>query len=169
MSDAHDGGIRVRIEIPKGSRNKYEYDEEHDEIVLDRRLHASVTYPTEYGAIPGTISEDGDELDAMVCVTEATFPGCVIIAKPVALLRMTKDGEPNHKVLGVPFSDPSWNRFDDVDDLPQNLGTEIMHFFRAYTSLEPAGWEIEGWAPREAALEEVAAARRRYEGRADAP
>jgi inorganic pyrophosphatase len=161
MSTETDEPLRVRVEIPKGSRNKYEVNPDTGDIELDRRLHAPVTYPTEYGYVPGTLAEDGDEVDAMVCVTEPTFPGCVIPAKPIAVLRITKDGQRNDKVLCVPLNDPSWNGYGDVDDLPQDLGAEIMHFFSAYTGLEEADWDVEGWGSAQDAAELLAAARQR--------
>ncbi len=161
MSDPK--SLRVRVEIPKGSRNKYERNPETGDLEFDRRLHAAVVYPTEYGFIPETAAEDGDELDALVAVSEPTFPGCVIPATPIALLRMTKDGGRNDKILCVPLNDPGWNSYTDVDELPEHLGAEIMHFFKSYTDLEPADWEMEGWAPKEDAEATIAAARRRYD------
>ena len=161
MTPTEDITLRVRIEIPMGSRNKYEVNRETGEIELDRRLHASVTYPVDYGFVPDTLAEDGDELDAMVCLTEPTFPGCVIPARPIGLMRMTSGGDRNDKVLCVPISDPSWQRYTEVDDLPQDLGTEILHFFRAYNTLEGADWNIEGWAPAEDAVAAVGKARDR--------
>lgn len=161
---AHDDVLRVRIEIPKGSRNKYEVNPTTGDIELDRRLHAAVNYPVDYGFVPDTLAEDGDELDAMVCVTEPTFPGCVIPSRAIAVLRITKEGERNDKVLCVPVSDPAWNRYRDVHELPQDLGTEIEHFFRAYTALEASDWEVEGWDDADTAESVLAAARRRWEG-----
>ena len=95
------------VEIPKGSRNKYEYDEQLGAIKLDRLLFSSVVYPTGYGFIPNTLGEDGDALDAMVTVTEPTFPGCVIEVKPIALFRMEDEKGVDDKVLCVPLSDPA--------------------------------------------------------------
>lgn len=163
MATESDTSIRVRVEIPKGSRNKYEVDEETGDIELDRRLHASVNYPTEYGYVEGTLAEDGDALDAMVCVSEPTFPGCVIRARPIAVLRMSKNGERNDKLLCVPFKDPAWNGYHDVDELPEDLGPEIVHFFESYTSLEPADWRIEGWESSPAAEELLERAQHRYQ------
>lgn len=165
MTPTEDITLRVHIEIPMGSRNKYEVNRETGEIELDRRLHASVTYPVDYGFVPETLAEDGDELDAMVCLTEPTFPGCVIPARPIGLMRMTSDGERNDKVLCVPISDPSWQRYTEVHDLPQDLGTEILHFFRAYSTLEGTDWNIEGWAPAEDAVAAVSKARDRLSER----
>jgi inorganic pyrophosphatase len=163
MSTELDEPLRVRVEIPKGSRNKYEVNPETGDIELDRRLHAPVTYPTEYGYVPGTLAEDGDEIDAMVAATEPTFPGCVIPAKPIGVLRITKEGERNDKILCVPVNDPSWNGYGDVGDLPQDLGTEIIHFFHAYTDLEEADWQVEGWGSAQDAVELIRAGRHRRE------
>jgi len=153
---------KVRVEIPKGSRNKYEYNQETGDLELDRRLHAAVTYPTEYGYVEETETEEGEELDAMVAVTEPTFPGCVIHARPIALLEMYKGDTPNHKVLGVPLEDPAWNDLDGADDLPGDLADEITHFFRSYNELEGGDWRIEGWASAERAWEEIESCRKRF-------
>jgi inorganic pyrophosphatase len=154
--------VKVLVEIPKGSRNKYEDDRETRELVFDRRLFAAVTYPTEYGFVQGTLTENGDELDALVAVTEPTFPGCVVPIRPVAMLRMYDGEEPNHKVLGVPLSDPAWSDLERLEDLPGDLADEIEHFFGVYTELEGKDWRIEGWAPREDALQEIRSARERF-------
>ena len=157
--------VKVLVEVPKGSRNKYEYDHEDDAIALDRRLFAAVNFPTEYGFIPGTQAEDGDELDALVCVTEATFPGCRIPVNPIGVLRM-HDGERwNNKIICVPLNDPAWNYVEDIGDLPEQLIAEITHFFDTYTDLEGGDYKISGWAARPDAVSEIEAAReRRREG-----
>ena len=154
--------VRVIVEIPKGSRNKYEYNHETGEMELDRRLFAAVSYPTEYGFVPETLMEDGDELDALVAVTEPTFPGCVVRVNPIALLRMFDGDTPNHKMLGVPLTDPAWARLKSTDDLPGDLAQEVIHFFEVYTDLEGQDWRIEGWAPREEAVEVIKEARERF-------
>ena len=115
--------LDVIIEIPKGSRNKYEYDHETDSIKLDRFLFSSVVYPTDYGFIPDTLGQDGDPLDVMCCVSEPTFPGCVIEAKPIALFRMEDDKGIDDKVLCVPLTDPGWNTLETLDDLPTSCAT----------------------------------------------
>ena len=117
--------FRVIIEIPKGSRNKYEYDHETHAIKLDRFLFASVVYPTDYGFIPDTLSLDGDPLDVMVCVSEPTFPGCVIEVKPIALFRMEDDQGVDDKVLAVPCSDPTWNQLETLEDINQQMQDEL--------------------------------------------
>jgi inorganic pyrophosphatase len=157
------------IEIPKGSRNKYEYDHETHAIKLDRFLFASVVYPTDYGFIPDTLSLDGDPLDVMVCVSEPTFPGCVIEVKPIALFRMEDDKGVDDKVLAVPCSDPTWNQLSTLEDLNQQLQDEIAHFFSVYKDLEQKAVKVHGWFSREDAIEEIAASRERYNGDEQGP
>ena len=149
------------IEIPKGSRNKYEYDHETHAIKLDRFLFASVVYPTDYGFIPDTLSLDGDPLDVMVCVSEPTFPGCVIEVKPIALFRMEDDKGIDDKVLCVPLTDPAWNTLEQLEDVPKPLRDEISHFFSVYKDLEQKKVTVDGWYSREEALEEIEASRKR--------
>jgi inorganic pyrophosphatase len=152
------------IEIPKGSRNKYEYDHETNAIKLDRFLYSSVVYPTDYGFIPDTLSQDGDPLDVMVCVSEPTFPGCVIEVKPIALFRMEDDKGLDDKVLAVPCSDPNWNHLEKLDDLAPQLQDEIEHFFSIYKNLEQKDVKVDGWYSREDAIAEIKASRERHGG-----
>jgi inorganic pyrophosphatase len=151
-----------RIEIPKGSRNKYEWDEKLQGIKLDRFLFSSVVYPTDYGFVPHTRAEDGDPLDAMVCVSEATFPGCVIPAKVIALFRMTDEAGVDDKLLCVPCDDPNWSHIESLDDLPTQLRDEIAHFFSIYKEPEGLEVDVQGWQPRDAALEVLEASRQRW-------
>jgi inorganic pyrophosphatase len=157
--------LHVVVEIPKGSRNKYEWDEELGAIKLDRYLFSSVVYPTDYGFIPETWALDDDPLDAMVCVTEPTFPGCVIPAKAIALFRMTDDHGQDDKVLCVPHNDPNWNTLDSLDDLPNRLQDEIEHFFSIYKQPEGKQVTVDGWYPLEEALEEIEKAKQRWRDR----
>jgi inorganic pyrophosphatase len=150
------------VEIPKGSRNKYEFDHDLGAIKLDRFLFSSMVYPTDYGFIPDTLGLDGDALDAMVCVSEPTFPGCVIAVKPIGLFKMEDDKGIDDKVVCVPLSDPGWNKLETLDDLPQQLQDEIAHFFSVYKDLEQKKVRVDGWYSREDALEEIEAARKRY-------
>jgi inorganic pyrophosphatase len=152
------------IEIPKGSRNKYEYDHETHAIKLDRFLYSSVVYPTDYGFIPDTLSLDSDPLDVMVLVSEPTFPGCVIEVKPIALFRMEDDKGVDDKVLAVPCSDPNWNQLATLDDVAKQMRDEIEHFFSVYKDLEQKAVTVHGWFSREDAIEEIAASRERYDG-----
>jgi inorganic pyrophosphatase len=143
------------IEIPKGSRNKYEWDPELNAIKLDRFLFSSMVYPTDYGFVPATLGRDGDPLDVMVCVSEPTFPGCRILVKPIALFRMQDEHGIDDKVLAVPLEDPGWNKLERLDDLAQQLQDEIAHFFSVYKDLEQKQVQVDGWYPREEALEEI--------------
>jgi inorganic pyrophosphatase len=151
------------IEIPKGSRNKYEYDPDLKAIKLDRFVSASVVYPTDYGYVPGTLMPDGDPLDVLVCVSEPTFPGCIVPSKVVGLFKMADEKGPDDHVVCVPCSDPGWNHVEQVDELPQQLRAEIGHFFSVYKDLDPDKHsEVKGWDDRRAALETIEQAREAY-------
>ena len=160
-------GLLCYVEIPKGSRNKYEYDEDLGAVKLDRLLYSSIVYPTDYGFIPDTLGEDDDPLDAMVCVTEPTFPGCVIEVKPLALFRMSDEEGIDDKILCVPLSDPSWNTLEKLDDLPKQLTDEITHFFSVYKDLEQKTVDVDGWYGLEDAQRKVEEGRRRFREQAD--
>lgn len=158
-----DDALICMIEIPMGSRNKYEYDRERRAIRLDRFLSASVVYPTDYGFIPETLALDGDELDALVCVSEPTFPGCLVPVRPVGVFRMRDEHGSDDKIVCVPVSDPRWNVHRELEDLPDQLRDEIMHFFTVYKDLDSERHsEPVGWAGREAALREIADAQERF-------
>jgi inorganic pyrophosphatase len=150
------------VEIPKGSRNKYEWDEQLQAIRFDRFLFSSVVYPLDYGIIPDTLAEDGDPLDAMVTVSEATFPGCLIPVKPIALFKMSDEKGIDDKVICVPLADPNWNEAGKLEDLPEQLRDEIANFFAIYKTLEQKDVEVDGWYPREDALKVIDASRRRW-------
>jgi inorganic pyrophosphatase len=152
--------LLVLVEIPKGSRNKYEYDEGIGRVVLDRFLSSSMVYPTDYGFLMGHRGRDGDPLDAMVCVSEPTFPGCVIPVKPIALFAMRDEKGIDDKVVCVPTHDPGWNHAETLEDIPEQLQREITHFFSVYKQLEGKAVEVDGWKSREEALEVIADARR---------
>jgi len=144
--------IEVFIEIPKGSRNKYEYDKQRGVLKFDRMLFSSVHYPADYGFIPNTLAKDGDPLDALVLVWEPTFPGCLIEAKPIAMLNMTDEKGPDEKVLCVPLHDPLWNHLNALQDVAPHFLREIEHFFKVYKDLESKQTDIHGWEDREAAI-----------------
>lgn len=135
----------VLIEIPKGSRNKYEYDFEYKKIRYDRMLFSSMMYPADYGFIPETLALDGDPLDVLVLVTEPTFPGCVMQVKPIGVFHMADDKGPDEKVLCVPVSDPIWNKLENLSDMNPHLLKEIEHFFQVYKDLENKRVDVEGW------------------------
>jgi inorganic pyrophosphatase len=154
--------LYIQVEIPKGTHNKYEWDEEHGALKLDRRLFTSLAYPTDYGFFPDTMASDGDPLDAIVAVSEATFPGCYIEVKPIALFKMRDEAAVDNKVLCVPVTDPNWNGMERLEDLPMTLRDEISHFFGVYKTPEWKVVKVDGWFPREEALESILRARRRY-------
>ncbi len=155
--------IRCVVEIPKGSRNKYEYDSEIGAIKLDRFISSSVVYPTDYGFIPETLSQDGDELDALVCVSEPTFPGCVVMTEPVCLLEMEDEHGPDPHVLCVPCNDPGWNSLRHLADVPDQLRKEIMHFFGVYKDLDPDRHSsVKGWQDRDEAVAEIERSQKRF-------
>jgi inorganic pyrophosphatase len=158
------GGVSdvvVFVEVPSGSRNKYELDHELGEIVLDRRLFTSMAYPADYGFIEGTLGEDGDPLDALVLVGEPTFPGCRIRVRVVGIFNMADEKGPDDKVLCVPLKDPAWMRVSDVHDIPNELRNEIEHFFQVYKDLEAAEVKTFGYGNRSDAERIIAAARAR--------
>ncbi|MGH9247537.1 MAG: inorganic diphosphatase [Acidimicrobiales bacterium] len=129
--------VDVVVEIPRGSRNKYEYDHEHDRIRLDRRLFSATVYPADYGFIPDTLGEDGDPLDALVLLDEPTFPGCWVHARPVGVFWMEDEKGPDAKIICVPSGDPRWDGVADIGDVPEALRAEIEHFFDVYKMIEP--------------------------------
>jgi inorganic pyrophosphatase len=152
----------VTVEIPQGSRNKYEMDHELHRIRLDRMLFTATRYPADYGYIDGTLGQDGDPLDALVIVGEPTYPGCVINCRAVGVFVMSDEKGPDEKVLCVPAQDPRYAALKDVTDVAHFDLMEISHFFEVYKELEP-GKSVEGshWAGREAAYAEIEASRRR--------
>ncbi|MDX1386333.1 MAG: inorganic diphosphatase [bacterium] len=159
---AESSHIDVFVEIPKGCRNKYEFDHEKGFIRLDRMLFSSVHYPADYGFIPETLALDGDPLDALVLVWEPTFPGCVITAKPIGLFRMRDEKGPDEKILCVPVKDPEWNYLEKLSDVPPHLLREIEHFFTVYKDLEKKKVGVEGWEEKESALKVIQECRDRY-------
>jgi inorganic pyrophosphatase len=158
-------GLHAIVEIPMGSRNKYEWDAELDAIKLDRFLFASVTYPTDYGYFPNTLAEDGDPLDAMVCVSDATFPGCYVPVRPIALFRMRDEKGVDDKVLCVPRTDPNWSHIEGLEDVPQQLRDEIAHFFSIYKQPEGHAVKVDGWRGRDEAQAVLEAAVERHRER----
>jgi inorganic pyrophosphatase len=163
MPHIPEGQLLAFIEIPKGGRNKYEFDEGLGRVVLDRFLSSSTVYPTDYGYLIGHRGRDGDPLDVLVCVSEPTFPGCVIPVKPIALFKMHDEKGEDDKIICVPIHDPGWNHLDDLDDLPEQLRREIPHFFSVYKEIDEKPVDIQGWRSRDDALEVIAEARRLHE------
>src|SRR6266581_7662613 len=154
----------VFVEIPMGSRNKYEFDEELGGIVLDRRLFTSMSYPADYGFIEHTLGEDGDPLDALVVLQgDPLFPGVLVRCRAIGMFRMTDEKGGDDKVLCVPARDPRLEHLRDIHHLPEFDRLEIQHFFEVYKELEP-GKSVEGasWAGRTEAEAEIVASRERY-------
>jgi len=163
MSDQNrDCCFDVIVEIPKGTRNKYEFDHKTGRIRYDRMLFSAVQYPSDYGFIDHTLAGDGDPLDALVLVWEPTFPGCIIEAKPVGLFKMRDEKGRDEKILCVPTGDPMWNRIRSLDEVPQHLLTELEHFFTLYQDPEKKKTGVEGWEDREAAIEIIRESQARY-------
>ncbi len=155
--------LKCFIEIPKGSRNKYEYDPEVGAIKLDRFISTSVVYPIDYGFLPDTLSLDGDPLDVMVCVSEPTFPGCLVFARAIALLEMADEHGPDPHVLCVPCDDPGWNTLESLADVPVQLRNEITHFFAVYKDLDSGRHsDVVGWQDRDTALLAIEQSRERF-------
>ncbi|MBX9928688.1 MAG: inorganic diphosphatase [Gemmatimonadaceae bacterium] len=154
--------LRAIIEIPRGSRNKYELDKETGLFRLDRVLYSAVHYPGDYGMIPRTLCEDGDPLDVLVRIHEPTFTGCEIDVRPIGVLRMRDRGEMDEKLLAVPANDPMHAEFFDIADIPQHYLREIEHFFQIYKDLEGKRIEILGWEKSEGAYAVINDAIARY-------
>ncbi len=152
----------VLIEIPKGSRNKYEYDFTLKRIRYDRMIFSSMMYPADYGFVPETLALDGDPLDVLVLVTEPTFPGCVIEVKPIGVFHMADEKGPDEKIICVPVADPIANSTTDLKDLNPHLLKEIEHFFRVYKDLEKKIVDVEGWGDVQEAKSIVAQCKKRF-------
>jgi inorganic pyrophosphatase len=139
-------GYEVVIEIPRGSRNKYEVDHETGKVMLDRVLFTPFVYPVDYGFFEHTLGGDGDPLDALVLLEYPVYPGVGMEVRPVGMLLMEDDGGLDEKVLCVLDGDPRWDHIQDIDDVPQQTRNEIEHFFEHYKDLEPGKWvKLQGW------------------------
>ncbi len=152
----------VLIEIPKGSRNKYEYDFKLKKIRYDRMIFSSMMYPADYGFIPETLALDEDPLDVLVLVTEPTFPGCVMEVAPIGVFHMADEKGPDEKIICVPVSDPISNKVKDLSELNSHLIKEIEHFFRVYKDLEEKKVDVGGWGDASEAKEIVRQCTERY-------
>ncbi len=146
----------VTIEIPQGSRNKYEVDHQTGRIRLDRLLFTSTRYPADYGYIEDSLGEDGDPLDALVLLDEPTWPGCLVRARPIGMFHMRDEAGGDDKILCVPAGDPRKAHVTELDDISEFDRLEIQHFFETYKDLEP-GKSVEGahWAGREEAEQSI--------------
>jgi inorganic pyrophosphatase len=156
--------IDVVIEIPQGSRNKYEYDHTTGRIRLDRRLFSATVYPADYGFVPDTLAEDGDPLDVLVLLEDPTFPGCWVNARPVGVLWMRDEKGPDAKIICVDPKEPRYRAARDIDDVPVEIREEIKHFFDVYKMLEPGRFSSTGdYDGRERAWREIHECLARYQ------
>jgi inorganic pyrophosphatase len=150
------GVLNVLIEIPAGSKNKYEFDKDLNAFALDRVLYSSVQYPYDYGFIPNTLADDGDPLDGMVLMDQPTFPGCVIPARPIGMLEMIDGGDRDEKLICVPVKDPRYAEVKSLENVANHRLEEIAEFFRSYKNLEKKVTEILGWKNIDAVMNLVA-------------
>ncbi|HOA85961.1 MAG: inorganic diphosphatase [Microbacteriaceae bacterium] len=135
------------IEIPRGSRNKYEIDHATGRVFLDRVLFTGFVYPADYGYFENSLGEDGDPLDVLVLLEYPVYPGVGVKVRPVGVLRMSDEAGGDDKVIAVQAKDPRWAHIQDVDDIPQHTRDEIGHFFERYKDLEPGKWvKVDAWA-----------------------
>ncbi len=155
--------IYAVVEVPKGSRNKYEYSKKAGVIKLDRVLYSPLHYPGDYGFIPQTFWGDGDPLDILVMMNEPTFPGCIIEVRPIGIFRMFDRAVPDDKILGVPDKDPLYRDYHDLDDAPKHYLDEVAHFFSVYKDLEGVRVEVSGWEGAEVAKERILHSMRLYQ------
>lgn len=154
--------VEIFVEIPKGSRNKYEWDHDLGGFRLDRMLYSAVHYPGDYGFVPDTMSGDGDPLDALVLLGEPTFPGCTITSRVVGVFDMTDDKGPDAKLITVADADPRWSGVTDLGDLPAHMLDEVRHFFSVYKDLERKSVTVSGFRDRAGALAQIAEDRARF-------
>jgi inorganic pyrophosphatase len=160
-----EGCIFVVIEIPRGSRNKYEIDHDGGRVFLDRRLFTATTYPADYGFVPDTLAGDGDPLDALVLLEDPVYPGVWVEARPVGVLYMRDEAGEDAKLICVPRNEPRWAKVDDIDDLTPELRAEIQHFFEVYKALEPKKYSsAAGMGGRAQAWSEIETARANFVG-----
>ena len=145
MNGSDRAPIEVTVEIPQGSRNKYEYDHLRHRFVLDRVLFSSVHYPCDYGFIEGSLAEDGDPLDVLVVIAEPTFPSCVVRTRPIGVLDMADEKGHDYKILAVAHDDPRWERVHRLEDISPHRLLEIENFFETYKTLEKRQTDVSGW------------------------
>jgi inorganic pyrophosphatase len=156
--------VNAIVEIPKGSSNKYEYDEARDVIRLDRVLFSPVYYPAEYGFIPETRSPDGDHLDILVLISQPTFPGCVLEVAPVGILDMMDEAGRDWKIIGIATGDTRMASIQTIEQVNEHMRREIVHFFETYKDLEGKRVTVAGWRGRDEAQRVIADARARFAG-----
>jgi inorganic pyrophosphatase len=147
--------IYTIVEVPKGSRNKYEYSKTAGVIKLDRVLYSPLHYPGDYGFIPQSYFDDHDPMDILVMMNAPTFPGCVIESRPLGMFKMIDKGLPDYKVLAVPSTDPNFEDYHDLDDVPRHFPKEVEHFFMVYKQLQGAEVKNEGWVGADEAKQAI--------------
>ncbi len=154
--------VRVVVEIPKHSSNKYEFDPALGVFRLSRSLYSPMQYPGDYGFIPGIVAEDHDPLDVLCLVTTASYPGIMLYARPVGVLDMIDAGLPDHKILAVPNRDPRFDSIRSMDEVAPHVRREIEHFFSIYKELEGKVTVMQGWRGIDAAIEVISESRSRH-------
>lgn len=147
--------FNVVVEIPKGSQDKYEYDEKLDAIRLDRVLYGSQRFPFNYGFVPQTRAEDGDHTDALILSTNAFYPGTVVACRPIGFMEMIDTGEKDNKILAVPVDDPRYKDMKELEDIPEHVRKEIQNFFETYKVLQGKKVEVKGFEGKNRALKEL--------------
>jgi inorganic pyrophosphatase len=157
--------INVVVEIPSGSRNKYEYDKALDIFRLDRALHSPVYYPGDYGFVPRTLALDGDPLDVLILVSEPTFSGCLVVARPIGMLKMIDGGEPDDKILAVPVGEPDYAEVHNHTQIFAHQLRKIQHFFETYKLLEGKETSTHGWNDAAEARRTIMESAERFEGK----
>lgn len=143
------------VEISKGSKKKYELDKETGLIILDRILYTSTHYPANYGFIPRTFADDGDPLDVLVLTSEALDPMVLIRCYPIGVINMLDNGKNDEKIIAIPYSDPTYNSYKDISELPKHIFDEMRHFFSVYKQLEGKQTAVDEVKGADAALEIV--------------
>lgn len=150
------------VEIPKGSKNKYELDKETGLIILDRVLYTSTHYPANYGFIPRTYADDYDPLDVLVLCSEALHPLTLVRCYPIGAIKMLDNGRGDEKIIAVPFSDPMYNSYRSIFALPKHTYDEMTHFFSVYKTLEKKETVVDDVQDRDAAVQIIASAIENY-------
>lgn len=154
--------INVIVEIPKGSKNKYEIDKETGLITLDRAMHSSQDYPFDYGFMPQSHWEDGDPLDVVILTTYPLAPGILVKVRPVAVMNMIDDGDSDAKIIGVPEKDPRWDYVTNISDINKHTLKEIEHFFKTYKIIQNKEVQIDGFADKTAAHAAITKSQKLY-------
>ena len=152
----------VVIEIEKGSKCKYELDKETGHIILDRILYTSTHYPANYGFIPRTYGDDNDPLDVLLLCAEKLEPLSLVRAYPIGVINMIDGDSNDEKVIAIPFNDPSYNEYNDIDDLPKHIFDEMRHFFEVYKNLEHKKTAVDDVKGREDAIKIIESAIENY-------